>query len=204
MNRPLTIRPVVRIRPFRTFRPGLAIPGSLLALTFGLTASGCSPPAVEPATVNGTVNGIQLVAGDSVYANQTLPGSSSSQTTIAIVNTGGVCAEMAKNQQSKNLDMLLLFLGNGGDAGTTAVTGPGTYTIGNVNSASFRVSDASCQPVPASSSDATSGTVTVTAYSTQTMTGTFDLMFGTDHVTGAFSAENCPGLGNSPANPTCI
>jgi hypothetical protein len=65
---------------------------------------------------------------------------------------------------------------------------------GMVAAAQFAVDDASCNATTGPI-EATSGTLTVTRVDATGYTGTFDLTFGTDHVTGTFNTGTCSALG---------
>lgn len=72
----------------------------------------------------------------------------------------------------------------------------------NTLSVQFTEFDGTCQS-PAGES-ASSGTITFTRVDSCAVTGTFDLMFNTDHVTGSFAAPVCaaaPDGGTSNCKP---
>ncbi len=68
----------------------------------------------------------------------------------------------------------------------------GTYGVvsqGFGATASYATQDATCNT--SFSETASGGSVTLTTVSGSSVAGTFDLTFGTDHVTGSFSAPIC-------------
>ncbi len=168
------------------------------AVVFAVFAVAACSSASTSAT--GTVGGASLNAQDAVFAN--LQSGSTSGTVLAVTSFTGTCNDVTNSRLPKSSAVLSIqMVSNGG-----VVTAPGTFSFPNASGAnflgaSFSAYDATCVPTP---TDATAGTVSVTAVSASQMTGTFDLTFGNDHLSGSFNAAYCATLGQGNGSPTCI
>ncbi len=148
---------------------------------------GCGTSA---GSVQGTVAGQSLSAADSVFYTLT-----PQTTVVGIDSVPNLCSYALKNELPKNLVSLGFFV-------SPPITAPGTFTIDQTKAvtAIWITRDATCA---GTSVDATAGSITITSLSTTNMSGTFDVMFGQDHVTGSFNASSCEH-GQADASPTCI
>src|SRR5215831_8836421 len=142
--------------------------GLLLSLLFGCGGGGSNN------SVNGTVRGKSMQAVDAIAGT-------GAGAAIALSSTGGICGKVSAGQQA------------------SAPTAPGTYPITQSGAkqagAVYIQTDANCQNVVGSPVTAISGTVTLTSVSNGSYSGNFDLTLDSnDHISGSFSAANCPGL----------
>jgi hypothetical protein len=152
--------------------------------------------------VNGNLGGAAFTAKDAVWRPVTVngfdfPGMS---TVVSVTTFGNECALQASQTGSPNGRFLVLALGvTDGSGGSAPITGPGTYMVfqGSPPASSklvegyFEVDDASCHK--SSDSFASAGSVTVTSASDPVQL-TFDLTFGSEHVTGSVHATSCAAL----------
>ena len=143
-----------------------------------------------------------MQAADATSANgsftQSFPPSTVNAGIIGISSVGGICAKASASQAPKNSQFLLLVVVDYNGALTSAPTAPGTYTVSTTASkragAQYIQLDANCQNT-VGSVFSVSGTVTLTSVNNGSYAGTFDLTLNSgDHITGSFSASNCPGL----------
>lgn len=159
-------------------------------------------------SATGTVGGVALAPQDAFFNSdeQGPSGSGQANTILGITSFGGACSELYTDDQippgSATITTYLVSSGGPVTAPGTFVFDSGTSGSGKVFSgATFGATDASCGET---SVDATAGTVTVTSVSSAQLVGTFDLTFGADHVTGAFSAAQCVIPGSFvPGSITC-
>ncbi len=171
---------------------------SLFGLGFAFIVVAACSSASTSAT--GTVGGASLNAQDAVFANLQTP--STSGTVLAVTSFTGACDDVTNSRLPKSSAVLSIqMVSNGG-----TVTAPGTFSFPNATGAnflgaSFAAYDATCT---ATRTDATSGSVSVTAVSASQMTGTFELTFGNDHLSGSFNASYCATLGQGNGSPACI
>lgn len=107
---------------------------------------------------------------------------------IRLASFGGLCALEQAGQAKANGHTLVLQLKRSSLA-------PGTYPVdGKAIQMEYKVRDAACKDTK---TDADSGSITLTAVSATEIAGTLDGKFGSDHVSGSFSAPMCD---NVPAN----
>jgi hypothetical protein len=172
----------------------------------GDTGSGC-PASTN--TVSGTVSGVTLTPMSAAAFLGLADASYPNQATIVIANVPDICAVIRSlfahpSQLAANLDQLLFTLGE-----TSATAGPvtvGTYTPTSTPdelTAQFESFDATCQPTGdagVGGVEQTSGQV-VLCTAGPTYSGTFDLIFGADHITGTFSAPLCEVAADAGAPP---
>jgi hypothetical protein len=164
----------------------------------GQAAASCR---VSPATSLWD-GGASLDVQDAFFANGVTTG-----TAVGVVSFADACATLYTSKRvpkgSGGLSLQLISYASG-SAGP--VTAPGTFTLIGVQpgadafGAEWTFVDAPCTDTTVS---ATGGTVSVTAASGSQHTGTFDLTFGSDHLTGSFSASDCAAAASSQGNPTC-
>lgn len=174
----------------------LAISGLLVACGTSTTPTQ-SPPAPTSTSVNGTIEGHSVVAG-ATLGLYGLRGSSSSSpyAGVFIANSQGFsdwCPAL-KAGDTAPPSTTLLWLQVSNVSGNDNAVPPGTYALGlsaDGNYATvgqFIASDSNCNEV---ANVAPSGSVTLDTVSTTTVAGTFDLEFGSDHVTGQFAGSVC-------------
>lgn len=157
---------------------------AVVSVAFGVTA--CSSSG---GTVNGTINGMTMVPAAALFTN----GPGGSGTSVTLVNVPGFCDSTAKGLLPKNLETFRI-------AFSPEVKAAGTFALDNISvSAVWAIDDATCNQT--STASATAGAVVVTGLSSANISGTFDLMFGADHVTGSFSASYCAP--SFPSGLTC-
>ena len=169
-------------------------------------------------TVNGNLRGQAMKAGDAISAPATIQTGAgpASVGAIVITNSGGLCAKVGANQEPKNSQFLLIFLGelSNTTGSITAPTSTGTYTVYAGASGTlppsklaivvYSATDATCKD-NTGGTNGISGTVVLTGNSNGAYTGTFDITVQSqdtggspsgspEHVTGSFSASNCAGL----------
>jgi hypothetical protein len=168
-----------------------------------LVLAGCSGAGPAPsadggaglgnASVSGTVLGETLVAQDAI-AEEYLGGSTSPTANVIITNYPGACATSQASHVRPSSLMLDLSL-QVDHAAVTARTY--SFAAGELK-ASFYRSDATCKITGASTEAAGSGGSVSISSIADGLTGTFDLTFGTDHVTGSFHAPGCePGTSST-------
>jgi hypothetical protein len=157
--------------------------------------------------VTGTVGGVALNEQDAFFASNL---TTTTGTVLGITTFSSACDSLyVKKQYPRNSVGLSIQLAQYADSGLLgAVTAPGVFTLTGTNPGSggwfgayWDAADGACM---STSTQATGGTVTVTAVSTSELTGTFDLTFGTDHIVGSFNASDCPAAEVAQGDPTCI
>jgi hypothetical protein len=181
---------------------------------------GCSSPAAQTASsptgsVNGTIAGHSLAVSDGVGV-AALPGSAIPAVYAILGTRSGFCPLLqgatgspAATNQVANLTALDFHLYDT----RTGTFSPGTFPVpmmGMTTRATleadivFSVLGPNCEMVL--NQWATAGTVTVSGLH-PSLTGSYDLSFGADHVTGSFDVSYCDGVhvqgtgGNVP--PVC-
>ncbi len=150
------------------------------------------------ATVNGTIQGMAVPAMAAVGLSSVVMAGSMTESAVgaAITNIKGACGVLQKNGNPP--DASTLFVEVVADSGSVA---PGTYNIvsqGFGASAKYILEDQNC--IDLLKEPASSGTVTLSSIGSS-VNGSFDLMFGADHLTGTFSAPICV---YSPSDAGCM
>jgi hypothetical protein len=186
-----------------------AVLGVTAACT-GTTAT-TSPPdgSTQPtpnAQVSGTIGGEPIPLADAIGSEWTFSTSGGSQLGVELdtTNRPSFCALLQAETGESNVEVFSVGVESGApyDSTPTPVV-PGTYMVpvGTGPSAvpaaeaSLWHTDATCH-VASGSSVATSGSVTFDVITASRISGSFDLYFGQDHVTGTFDAPVC----NDPAD----
>jgi hypothetical protein len=185
------------------------------ALSLCLCATACGGDATGSSSITGTVSGLAFsTIGDSeglqMSATCTRGTSTGSVSMIgvAITDTGGQCAALQAGAVTKNTQMLSLIVATG-VAGTTApALGTGTYSIGTsqttssytITSATVEKRDAACGATV--SQEATSGTITISALSGSSISGSVNLTFPSGTLSGSFNAAVC-SVSQSVAQSFC-
>jgi hypothetical protein len=170
--------------------------------------SSSAPVVPGSATMSGKVRGIPVTAADSTSAQLQLTlqgGQVVHEAAIVISSAPAICSQMGAGKEPKNTQYLLLALAEKDGSTAVAPKGPGTFPIvtsattgaTRAAAATFLSTDATCRdPVGTTGTQATAGSVTLTAVGT-TYTGTFAVTLSTnDQLSGTFTAPDCPGLAN--------
>ena len=181
----------------------------------GGLAVGCGTPApdgassssssVEGVSFSGSVAGRTLdIKGASGVLVAAKDGSVEAMI-VGIENRAGLCELFRGPYEWASTGFAITFLRKPLPGATLSVSfPPGTYAIGAPTktagsevqlSASFYESDKTCTNlVPAASQKATGGTVTIVSVDLGVVTGSFDVAFGAEWVTGSFKIPLCPIL----------
>jgi hypothetical protein len=138
--------------------------------------------------VSGTLLGAPFSAADAVAYP-----SSDSSGFVVITDFASACSFVGTND-AKASSKVLSF-----DFLQTPIA-TGTFDTAAVD-VQYAVFDANCHSPYGESTD--SGTVTIASVGSGTVTGTFDLTFGTDHVTGSFTAPLFAQPAKSTAASAC-
>jgi hypothetical protein len=183
---------------------------TVLLASSGILGCGSSSPssagaraAQGPISVNGTFSGNSLAAQDAIAQIQTqmITGAPIASADVEIANVGSLCALAQRRANSPSVGSLHLGVGGPG----TQIA-PGSYALGGsgndgtFGSAFFWLEDAHCNA--ALNEVGMSGTITISAASASSLSGSFDIVFyrtsatgavggSGDHVTGSFDAAVC-------------
>lgn len=145
-----------------------------------------SCPTTESATITGTVNGVVLDAKDAVAFIPTIE-IGFGEIYLFITSYANACSEGQEKPNSTVFEFQ--YLGGLSEAAPLGDTCAGSGFGSCGNTATFENIDATCSSdddagMPTRTA-ASSGTVDFTCIDGNAVVGTFDIMFGTDHVTGA-------------------
>jgi hypothetical protein len=179
-------------------------------------ALGCGSGSTSAGnSFSGTVHGQGMKPADAVSSNAavSLGSISANVLSIVLIDSAGTCAKVSANSEPKSAKALIILLADFNAFVITPPAGTGTFTVydprsaglppAHVAVATFAVSDASCNEVPAQSAIATSGSVKLNSGSAGSYTGTFTIGFDSgDQVSGEFHTADCPGLGTYLGNAT--
>jgi hypothetical protein len=195
--------------------------GSSLAVAMMLAvgAGGCDNavsrgggPGTSMATVDGTINGASLTVNDHFAATTKASSTSGGSAAILITDTAGVCSAAGRGEQPKSVTGLtLLVYATDGAAKSIAPTETGTYTVSSATPAAgmktvvavYGGTDDMCKSKMFKLAD--SGKVELTRIDASSYAGSFDLVFGSDHITGTFDVPECAGAANAAAGTlTCV
>ncbi len=169
-------------------------------------ASGCTPALKT--VVNGTVDGHSLGSPIAVTVG----------TVVIISDIPGYCADVMAGTAPQQGTLLTIGIPDNPHGssfvGTYDITPPSSTLAANSAVAVFEQAEGDCQVT--TDAPATSGFVHVTASdlhltsggtTSGSLEGTFDLYFGTDHLTGSFNAPWCsPPLVSADGGvmPACL
>ncbi len=150
------------------------------------------------ATVNGTIQGMAIPAKAAVGLSSVVMAGNMTESAVgaAITNIAGACGVLQNHGNPPDASTLIVEVV--ADSGSVA---PGTYDVvsqGFGATAHYVLEDQNC--IDELTQNATSGTVTISSVGSS-VNGSFDLMFGTDHLTGTFSAPVCV---YTPADAGCM
>jgi hypothetical protein len=168
--------------------------------TYNLTGSG---------SMTGTISSQPMTVSDAV--SNTVSQTGGSAGAMIISSAANQCQLINARRTLKSGSALAIVFGIQ-SGNTVAVPTPGIYTVhtletingfqGMVAAVQFAVNDATCTTTTGPV-EATGGTLTVTRVDATGYTGSFDLTFGSDHVTGTFSTGTCSALGTVTSGFTC-
>jgi hypothetical protein len=180
----------------------------LVGLTLGAVLTGC------PGTFNGTVSGSSLAVADTIfYASKDAAGKTTSLVAL-MADKGGVCGTLKANREPKSSTFMMLQAFRLADDNTILAPDVGEYTVlsgsptkgGNYAWATFFHYDANCtNTLTENARTGKSGVVKLTTVNLATngsAAGSFDITFGSDHVTGSISASYCD-MSAWPTSPSC-
>jgi hypothetical protein len=168
----------------RKARLSMAATISIAAVAACSSSSGGSSGT---ASVTGTIQGAAVPSSDAVGLSSVASGGSEAAVGAIITNIAGACGVLQSHGNPPSATALIVAVTAMGGAVAT-----GTYGVvaqGFGASASYATDDMSCNT--SFSEGASAGSVTLTVVSGSTVAGTFDLTFGSDHLTGSFSAPVC-------------
>jgi hypothetical protein len=155
-------------------------------------------------SVIGTIGGASVQTADVVALVQSSGGGfvTAGVAYTNVSDTCGVLQRVASGGPEPASTVVLSLSVN--MAGTTVPAG--TYAIGAQSAiqvaAQFITTDSTCMTV--AQAQATSGTIVYATVSATTIQGTFDVTFGTDRVTGRFTAPLCNAhTSNTRGTPAC-
>jgi len=185
------------------------IPAFVLALC-AACGGGDATFATGSASVSGTINGQPMAPRDAVSG--VLQTGSNSVGEIFIGSYDTICAKINAHQEPRNSQAVAIEIGNRSSSTSfVAPTATGTYPVfvatdhshtGLQASLQFLATDANCNLIT-NIDAAAGGTVTLTRIDATGYAGTFDVTFGTSHVTGSFASAQCAALPTATTT-TCL
>ncbi len=151
-----------------------------------------------PATITGTVNGKTFVPVDAYIYDESYDFAGSVVRAVKLTTYKNACTvQKADDAHVASSTYLKLYLGKKNTTTPPMVT-PGTYPLGmsapdamgtvTIGGAQLKSFDNVCLP---NVNMATAGMITLITYTAMGATGSFDLTFGTDQITGTFTASAC-------------
>jgi hypothetical protein len=160
-------------------------------------SSGCG--GASAGHIEGSVAGKTFDVADS--AGNNLTAGANTDGTVVLSSVDSLCSAITANTAKINSQLLSLdiFEADGSNP-TAAPTHSGQYafatTTAGVNGKFFA---AFYESIGATTNDvtqtaATGGSLTLNSFANQHYSGSFDLTFGSDHLTGTFDAPRCAGL----------
>jgi hypothetical protein len=160
----------------KAMKPALGTALSIATMIGGCNGgSNVASGSTGSATATGTLRGSAFTPMDAVsYSGD-----------IALADFTGICAFGLSEAKPGATYLYLVFV-----AGSVVV---GQTDVGPSLQVQSAVADQSCN---STIENATAGTVTISQADASQVTGTFDLMFAHDHVSGSFVAPTCSHPGN--------
>ncbi len=151
-----------------------------------------------PATITGTVNGKSFVPLDAYIYDESYDFPGAVVRAVKLTSYANGCTvQKANDAHVANSTYLKMYFGKKNSTTAPTIT-PGTYAIGMsapdgngtviTGGAQLKSFDNVCLP---GITMATAGTLTLTTYTATDATGSFDLTFGSDKLTGTFGASLC-------------
>lgn len=180
----------------------------LVGALLSVVLSGC------PGSVQGTVSGIGLSVADTLF----YPVKDAGKTTNLVVLIGdkaNLCTTLKANRIPRSATaMQFVFYRWADDVSTQLAPDVGEYTVvpfgtnitrgGNYATAEFIHNDANCtNTISDNAAEGKSGLIKLAAVNAAingSATGSFDVTFGSDRVTGTFSGAYCDA---APQKPSC-
>jgi hypothetical protein len=167
------------------------IAGCLSSQT-GSMASLSDGSAMGSGSLNGAVQGFTPIVADVIAARGVDDPAYPNRVSVIFSSRPSVCKTLqvvlsgpAANVASASL-LILVFTPSDPSGALT----PGTYSPSNMSlNGIYETYDSTCTSV-APHADVSSGTATISSVGSS-VTGTFDLMLGSDHLTGTFDAPQC-------------
>jgi hypothetical protein len=167
-------------------------------------------------SVSGTVKGAQLSAQDAVFDVINSSSGGGQTFVLYIGDSPKLCEKIKANQTVKNSTSFVVVAGNVDNSGNTTALSSGDFTVypfseadatGKVAFTVFDKYDGTCRSTMGTTTPTgTGGKVTLNSFSAKeggTASGTFEVFFGADKVTGNFNATYC-SFPTSSGTSTCI
>lgn len=161
-------------------------------------------------SVSGSVQGHTLTAQSAIMAQETTTsnGITAYGTSIVLVSIANACStlqtDLMTGVEPANLDEVVLVLGNTSPVASGTFDVTTTPTSVPIAEAFAFVSGSTCaSELDGGFDQATGGTITLSSISSSSASGSFTLTFGTDQVTGSFSASTCTVPDAGTTTPTC-
>jgi hypothetical protein len=158
-------------------------------------AAGCGGSAGN-ASVKGTINGKSFSSAHAISSNA----AGQTSAVVIISNVSDLCSRVSSPTPPLNTQALTfsLFEVDSSD-NVSAPAHTGDYAVLAQAGAAGQFVSAGYEAIGATTSDTTeaeptAGKVTLTSFANDDFVGTFDLTFGTDHVTGTFDPTPCAGI----------
>jgi hypothetical protein len=158
--------------------------------------TGC--PSTEHASVSGSINGYTLNAEDAIAFIPGLPLGDFGFVTVYITDFGNACKDGVAKPSSNALEFSYVGgFSTGAPSGKLCIGGQCTTTV------TFTHLDSNCMSGDGGSvGSSATGSLTLSCVDGNAVVGTFDIMIGSDHVTGSFDAPVCGTNSNDPMT-TC-
>jgi hypothetical protein len=175
--------------------------GPCVAFSLIAACGGSTNPDENPhAKISGTVGGEVISVTDAIGYQEIHRGVGGAVSTVgfAASNRVGFCALGQRGEALSNLRFFTVEVGVAYSRGPDLEIAPGTYSLGNEAppslgtarpSVSMMSTDASCHQI--ADVRATSGSVTLATVTSSEIAGSFDVFFGSEHVTGTFDVPVC-------------
>jgi hypothetical protein len=158
-------------------------------------------------SVTGTIHGQTFMIADAVSTVRAA--GASTYGAIMMSTVAGICDAARSNAIRASSKLIVISLANASGNRATAPTSAGTYEISSTMMGAFAglivvANDSACNPVVASSAEATSGSVTLVSVDGNVFSGNFDVVLDSgDHVTGTFEPGACPAIAQGTGEISC-
>jgi hypothetical protein len=177
--------------------------GSWILLACVACSSTASPSSSGSGTVTGKVGGASFVVTDA--ASVVVRASSSAigdLVSVAITDFSGACADLGTGAPPASGAVIVLFVLQGVSGQTYAIGGQVASVAYGAQYSSqchtFTSANSTTTSHFAVFQSASSGSVTLNTVSSTMVGGSFDATFPSgDHITGTFTAPNCPNMSQS-------
>jgi hypothetical protein len=174
----------------RTFTAGLIVAAAVAVLGGSACSSSSSGGGGSgSASVTGTIQGATVPSNDAVGLSSVASNNGVTEAAVGVIVTSvnNACGVLQDHGNPANATALVVEVAAMGSSVAT-----GTYNIvssGFGATASYAAQDQNCNTTL--NETASSGTVTISSNSGSSVSGTFDLTFDGDHLTGSFTAPIC-------------